>query len=102
MISDKLSAISSDKVFRRVKDVIDLYYYSKVFSINKDDIMKIVERSGKPLGEFYGFLHRKEDLRHAYDRFRTQEVSKPQFDEIYDTVKSYIGSFLPSAEGEMS
>ena len=97
MISDKLSVISSDKVFRRVKDVIDLYYYSKVFSIDKDNVMEIVKRNGRALGEFHEFLHRKEDLRHAYERFKTQEVSKPPFDEIYDSVKSYICVFLPSA-----
>ena len=28
MIADKLSAISTDKVFRRIKDVVDLYYGS--------------------------------------------------------------------------
>lgn len=35
MIADKLSVISSDKVFRRIKDVVDLYYMSKVFDFKK-------------------------------------------------------------------
>lgn len=35
MIADKLSVISSDKVFRRIKDVVDLYYMSKVFDFKE-------------------------------------------------------------------
>ena len=31
MIADKLSVIPSDKVFRRIKDVVDLYYLSNIF-----------------------------------------------------------------------
>lgn len=34
MIADKISVISTDKVFRRIKDVVDLYYISKVFAFN--------------------------------------------------------------------
>ncbi|MBO7651062.1 MAG: hypothetical protein J6S79_09995, partial [Lachnospiraceae bacterium] len=30
MIADKVFVVSTDKVFRRIKDVIDLYYLSKV------------------------------------------------------------------------
>ena len=95
MIADKVSAISTDKVFRRAKDVIDLYYYSEVFSYDKDDVLDIMKKSGRPLGTFNGFLHRREELRHAYERFNLQEVSKPPFEEAYQTVKSYIDVFLP-------
>ena len=28
MLADKISAVSGDKIFRRVKDVVDLYYLS--------------------------------------------------------------------------
>ncbi|MDD4413468.1 MAG: nucleotidyl transferase AbiEii/AbiGii toxin family protein, partial [Oscillospiraceae bacterium] len=35
MIADKVSAVSTDKVFRRIKDVVDLYYISKVFDFDK-------------------------------------------------------------------
>src|SRR5699024_8196135 len=61
MIVDKLSAISSDKVFRRIKDVVDIYYMSKVFDFNKTDIMQTLRNSGRTLDTFNGFLHRPDD-----------------------------------------
>lgn len=40
MIADKVAAISTDKVFRRVKDVVDLYYISKVFGFDRTNVMQ--------------------------------------------------------------
>lgn len=96
MIADKLSAVSTDKVFRRIKDVVDLYYISKVFDFNRDDVMQTLKDSGRTLDAFHGFLHRAEDLRHSYEKFRfAGGVNKPPFDEIYRAVKSYIQAVLP-------
>lgn len=96
MIADKLSAISTDKVFRRIKDVVDIYYISKVFEFNKDDVMQTLQDSGRTLDTFHGFLHRPEDLRHSYEKFRfAGGVNKPSFDEIYRVVKSYIEAVFP-------
>lgn len=99
MIADKLSAISSDKVFRRIKDVVDLYYISKTFHFDKSDVSETLENSRRVLGNFNGFLSRSEDLSHAYEKFRfTGDVSKPPFDEVYNAVKAYIKDMLPDAK----
>lgn len=96
MIIDKLLAISTDKVFRRVKDVVDLYYISKAFDFNKADVMQTLKNSGRTLDTFHGFLYRAEDLRHSYEKFRfAGVVNKPPFDEIYRAVKLYIKDMLP-------
>lgn len=96
MLADKISAVSGDKVFRRIKDVVDLYYLSKVFPFNRTDIMQRLESNGRTLGAFHGFLHRKSELSHAYEKFRfTGDVSKPNFDDVYSAVKSYIKDILP-------
>ena len=96
MIADKLSAVSTDKVFRRIKDVVDLYYISKVFDFNRDDVIQTLKDSGRTLDTFHSFLHRTEDLRHSYEKFRfAGGVNKPPFDEIYRAVKSYIKAVLP-------
>ena len=58
MISDKIVVVSSDKVFRRIKDVVDLYYCSKLFAIDRDVILQTVNASGRTIGKFNGFLHR--------------------------------------------
>lgn len=95
MIADKVSAISTDKVFRRIKDVVDLYYFSFVFAFDAAEIIQTVKACGKKLDSFDGFLNRIDDLRHSYDKFRfSGDVSKPSFDEVYNTVKAYIKDLL--------
>lgn len=96
MLADKIFAVSGDKIFRRIKDVVDLYYLSQVFPFNSADIMQILKDNGRDLETFQGFLHRKDELRHAYDKFRLAgEVNKPPFDDVYVAVSSYIGDILP-------
>lgn len=100
MIADKILVVSSGRVFRRVKDVIDLYYLSKVFDFDKEDIVNTIKNSGKELGMFNEFLDGSENLRHAYGKFRfAGNVDKPAFDEVYSAVKTYIKDILPE-EGE--
>ena len=96
MLADKISAISTDKVFRRVKDVVDLYYLSQVFEFDRDRLEQTLINSGRVLEDFYGFLHRREDLKHAYEKFRfTGGINKPPFEAVYDQVKSYLREILP-------
>lgn len=96
MIADKVSVLSTDKVFRRIKDVVDLYYISKAFRFDKADVAQALKNSGRRLGDFHGFLHRAEDLRHSYEKFRFEGgVYKPPFEEVYHTVKTYIKDVLP-------
>ena len=96
MIADKVAAVSTDKVFRRIKDVVDLYYLSKVFAFDRAAVLQTLKNSGRTLDGFRGFLYRTEELRHSYEKFRfTGDVSKPPFDEVYRTVRAYIKDVLP-------
>lgn len=96
MTADKVAAVSGDKVFRRIKDVVDLYYISKVFVFDCDEVVQTLKNSGRELGNFHGFMHRATELRHAYEKFRFEgDVTKPPFDEVYQTVKTYIKDILP-------
>lgn len=99
MMADKISAVSSDKVFRRIKDVVDLYYLSKVFVFDKSAVIRAISDCGRTLDNFDGFLRRSEELMHAYDKFRFDgNVDKPPFAEVYQTVKQYIQGILPKAK----
>ncbi len=96
MIADKTAAVSSVKVFRRIKDVVDLYYLSGVFEFNRDEVLQTLKNSGRQLDDFDGFLNRTDDLRHSYEKFRINGgVNKPSFDEVYQAVKAYIKDVLP-------
>lgn len=96
MTSDKLCVISSEKVFRRIKDVVDLYYISKVFEFDKEEILRTINENGRKLGDFEEFINEIENLKHCYEKFRFNgKIYKPPFEEVYETVKSYIKDILP-------
>ena len=96
MIADKVAVVSTGKVFRRIKDVVDLYYISKVFEFDVQKIYSTSKCSERTMGDFQGFLQRKEDLRHSYDKFRfAGGVNKPPFDAVYREVKTYLKDVLP-------
>ena len=96
MIADKVAAISTDKVFRRIKDVVDLYYLSNVFDFDRTAVLVTLKNSDRKLENFNGFLKRAEELRHSYEKFRfAGDVNKPPFEEVYRAVKIYIKDILP-------
>ena len=50
---------------------------------------------GRTLGSFDGFLNKPDELRHAYNKFRFGgDVSKPAFEDVYETVRGYIAEVL--------
>ena len=94
--ADKLYVVSSDLVFRRIKDVVDLYYISSVFHFEREEIIQVLENSERILGDFDGFINRKDELRHSYEKFRfSGNVNKPKFNEIYESVKQLVESYIP-------
>ncbi|MCD8021681.1 MAG: nucleotidyl transferase AbiEii/AbiGii toxin family protein [Lachnospiraceae bacterium] len=96
MIADKIFVVSTDKVFRRIKDVVDLYYLSMAFDFDSAKIMQTLDKSERVLDKFTGFLYRSDELRHAYEKFRlTGYLEKPPFEKLYATVKTYIQDVLP-------
>ncbi len=98
MMADKVAVISTDKVFRRIKDVVDLYYLSKVFEFHTVDVLQTLKNSGRTMGDFRGFLCRTEELKHSYEKFRfAGGVNKPPFEEVYQSVKAYVKDILPSS-----
>jgi hypothetical protein len=103
ILADKLSVVSSDRVFRRIKDVIDLYYLSRVFLFEKLNVLSSLKISGRTLGNFNAFLYKSEELKHSYDKFRfAGNVPKPSFDVVYKTVKLYIKDILPKEKSIVS
>ena len=96
MLADKLSVISGEKVFRRVKDLIDLYYSAQVYTPDWQEVLQAVKNSGRTLESFDGFLNKSDELQHAYNKFRFDgDVSKPAFEDVYRTVRKYIAETLP-------
>lgn len=96
MIADKVYVVSTDKVFRRIKDLVDLYYFSKVFEFDKEGIMKALSTNERTLGDFDAFLNRQDELKHSYEKFRfAGDINKPSFEEVYNIVREYVKEILP-------
>ena len=82
IIADKLVVVSKPIVFRRAKDILDLYGLTKCVVTEKKEILKIINESGRALDDFNCFIDRKDDLNHAYDRLKGV-VKKPSFGVVY-------------------
>ena len=96
MLADKIFVISTGKVFRRIKDVIDLYYLSHIVSLDENQVTQVMKNAGRVPGNFECFLKQKSDLRHAYEKFRFGNTAiKPDLEMLYNTVAEYIQPFLP-------
>ena len=96
MIADKVSAISTTKVFRRIKDVVDLHYISKAFAFDATEVLQTLKNCGRILDSFDGFLNKSDELKHSYEKFRfAGGVNKPPFEEVYEDVKAFIRDVLP-------
>ena len=95
MIADKLSALSGDKIFRRSKDLLDMYYISKVCELDVAKVNDAQIKMGRELGTFDGLVNRVDELRHAYDKFKVDDdVEKPDFDTAFGAVIKYLEPFM--------
>ncbi|MGI6594744.1 MAG: hypothetical protein ACOX24_06685 [Christensenellales bacterium] len=95
MIADKVYVVSSDKIFQRIKDLVDLYYISHVCDFNRGDVLNILKSNNRKFGRFDGFLNRIDDLKHSYEKFRFGgDINKPPFEEVYQVVKNFIAGVI--------
>lgn len=90
MFADKLRGISTVKIYRRVKDLYDLYLLS---ALNGYSSTKIMDIAGNTLGDFKDFRECNYDLNHAYSKLN-RVTNKPSFNEVYSKVYEFIRPFL--------
>ena len=93
VMADKTSVIASDKVFRRSKDLIDLYALAHCVTVKTGDIRGIWERENRVIGSFNAFINRKDELRHSYEKLRRVDM-KPDFDMIYGYMSKFLAPFI--------
>ncbi|MCL2049324.1 MAG: nucleotidyl transferase AbiEii/AbiGii toxin family protein [Defluviitaleaceae bacterium] len=98
ILSDKIAVLSSKTVFRRAKDIVDVYALSHCVKISIFEILNACKEKDIEIGLFDEFYLRKADIKHAYDKLRGVE-RKPDFEIVY----SHLSEFLrPFAERNMS
>ncbi|MFC2314445.1 MAG: nucleotidyl transferase AbiEii/AbiGii toxin family protein [Selenomonas massiliensis] len=93
MLSDKICAIASPKVFRRAKDLVDVYILSHSKDVNLLDVHRTIHAGGRTLGSFEEFRTRQEDLKHAYEKLANVE-NKPDFSALYGRLETFLAPFI--------
>ena len=97
IVSDKVSVLSSKKIARRIKDLLDIYTIVIGDNLSKKQILNELKIKNRKLENFSFFINNKEDVKHAYDKFKTM-FSKPDFDKVYDVVFVFVQGFFNENE----
>jgi hypothetical protein len=92
VIADKISVIASDRVFRRSKDLIDVYALSHCVTVKTDNIRGIWKRESRAIGTFDSIINRQNELRYSYEKLRRINA-KPEFDKIYGYLLKFLRPF---------
>jgi hypothetical protein len=93
ILSDKISVLSSRMIFRRAKDLIDVYALTHCVTVNTSDIFVMVrDNPNRTIGAFDEFYNRRQDVEHSYKKLRGVE-NKPPFDVVYSYLKEFIKPF---------
>ena len=98
VLADKITAMSSNKLFRRMKDVTDIYALSHCVEVETDKIWDICKEKNHEVQSFDGFYNRKSEVEHAYNMLRGVD-GKPDFDVIYTYISKFVKPFAEKIIG---
>ena len=93
MLSDKISVLSGERIFRRAKDVLDVFALTNCLEICTADIYVALDKSGRVLDSFDAFINRRPDLEHAYNKL-SGVFGKPDFDNVYAYLEKFLEPFI--------
>lgn len=94
IVADKVLVCSSRKVFRRIKDVIDLYILSYCWSGSNIQILQLIQASGKSIEMFNEFMNNYTELLHAYSKYSNTATENIPFEIIYSRVKIFLEPYI--------
>lgn len=89
MMSDKLLSISGSHVFRRIKDLFDIYLIVLNYQIKREDIDEILKYESKKLGDFSVLFSNKDLIKNGYDKLKNID-NKPNFEIIWNTLIEFL------------
>lgn len=92
ILADKISAISQKTIFRRTKDLIDIYALAHCVEVRSAEIYESHKRNGRILGSFSEFQTRVEELKHSYNKLQGID-NKPIFESTHQYVSKFIHPF---------
>ena len=92
ILADKITVLSGMKMFRRSKDLIDVYALSHCVRVLTAEIFEVISRKHLELGEFTDLFTRRNDVEHAYDKLKGVD-GKPPFDDVYPYLIAFVRPF---------
>ena len=92
ILADKVTVLLGMKMFRRLKDLIDVYALAHCVEVRTSDIFEVITIKQLELGGFNEFFTRRNDVEHAYNKLRGVE-GKPSFDDVYLYLKRFVYPF---------
>jgi hypothetical protein len=93
ILADKISVLSGRYIFRRAKDLFDVYALAHCVRVVMSEIYDVQRINRRELDAFSEFLLRRHDVEHAYARLKGIE-GKPDFDEVYAYLDKFLSPFI--------
>ena len=84
-------------MFRREKDLIDVYALTHCVRVMTAEIFEIVNSKHLELGEYTDLLTRHTDVEHAYNKLNGVE-GKPPFNDVYPYLTAFVRPFAQRDE----
>jgi len=85
-------------VFRRAKDVVDIYALAHCVKVRTDDIFGVYRKNpDRRVGTLDEFYNRRQEVEHAYERLKGIE-GKPDFVGVYSYLTEFIRPFAEHDE----
>lgn len=89
VMADKLSVVSGDMIFRRTKDLLDIYLWLKMFNFNGLKLSEVITDTGREIKTFSNLSIENHKLIHSYDKLKDVE-NKPTLSDVVRTVAEFI------------
>lgn len=97
ILADKIAVLSGRYIFRRTKDLFDVYALAHCVRVATSEIYDVQKIKGRSLSDFTEFCTRRQDVEHAYARLRGIE-GKPDFDAVYAYLTGFLSPFIQRDE----
>lgn len=99
ILVDKIYVCSTRKIFRRIKDVIDLYILSYSWKGSYRSLLTLSKEVEREFESFAHFTENFSGLEHAYSKYHNS-ASGGDFREMYKRVFAFLAPFIMHYDGE--
>ncbi len=99
ILVDKIYVCSTKKVYRRIKDVIDLYILSYCWKGSYQSLLTLSKDADREFEAFTHFTENFSGLEHAYSKYHNS-ASGGDFREVYKRVFAFLAPFIMHYDGK--